>query len=42
MYCIQCGGNPMIKVDNAEKYICPKCMPDNDLELFKLIKRRKL
>jgi len=42
MYCIQCGSNPMISVDNAKKYMCSKCMPDNYEEILKLIKRRKL
>ncbi len=26
MYCIKCGSNPIIKVDNAKEYICDKCI----------------
>tara|TARA_R100000655_G_scaffold25889_1_gene53434 strand:+ start:214 stop:450 length:237 start_codon:yes stop_codon:yes gene_type:complete len=26
MYCSKCCGNPIIRVDNAEKYICSNCL----------------
>tara|TARA_R100001443_G_scaffold110748_1_gene122892 strand:+ start:400 stop:657 length:258 start_codon:yes stop_codon:yes gene_type:complete len=26
MYCSKCAGNPIIKVDNANKYICSDCL----------------
>ena len=26
-YCIVCGSNPIIKIDNAREYICTKCLP---------------
>ena len=26
MYCIQCGGTPIKKVDNAKEYVCWKCL----------------
>ena len=26
MYCKKCGGNPIIKIDNAKEYICEKCL----------------
>ena len=27
VYCIVCGSNPIIKIDNAREYICTKCLP---------------
>ena len=26
MYCIKCGSEPIIAVDNAKEYICMKCL----------------
>ena len=40
MYCIQCGANPIIKIDNAKQYICSKCMPKNYDKLLKIVRRR--
>ena len=26
MFCVKCGGMPIIKVDNAKEYVCWKCL----------------
>ncbi len=26
MFCTKCAGNPIIKVDNANKYVCSNCL----------------
>lgn len=26
MFCTKCAGNPIIKVDNADKYVCSNCL----------------
>ena len=40
MYCIKCGSEPIIAVDNAKEYICNKCIEKTLSEKWNIKNKR--